>query len=447
MGTTAKTREILIGFGFAKQAAIATANTVAGIWRLNKLNASYASPTLNTENDAPELGKGHEFATRVFKTSWDVKGQIEKYLSSDFAAWVMAFGLGTVAPSGTLPNYIYTCTPLDPTAGLELPYFSFIEQIRPGASSVINRMAVGCAIEDWTLTIGSGPGRANSKLACNFIGCGKQTVPSGITLPLVHLENLLPSASLACTINGTNYVSNKNIVSLEATWKNNLKADAGFFPGSGFQESAAVKQVDTITLTGSSGTATVTLAGSLTKVVTYGDSLTDSAGDFVTSWATNYDGAGIVITSSGPQIIFTAKVAGTAFVHPVITNTTLTLAGTVAETTANSVSGETSGAVRGRLEVGDRELGLTLIGRFDKDSDELTKLQSQTEGTAVISLTYDTNNSLSLTYQRVSFSVVELGDTDGIVTVQVTVQPLYHASNGLLTAVAKCNTAGIGASE
>ena len=87
---TAKTREILIGFGFEKQVDIATANTVGGVWSLKKLNTSYAMPKLNTENDAPELGKGNEFATQIFPTSWDVAGQLEKYLSSDFAAWVMA---------------------------------------------------------------------------------------------------------------------------------------------------------------------------------------------------------------------------------------------------------------------------------------------------------------------------------------------------------------------
>lgn len=340
----ANIREKLIGFGKARQADIATANTVANIWRLNKLNTTIADPRLNTENDAAELGKGHEFATEVFKTSWDVNGQIEKYLSSDFAAWAMGFGLGKASKSGTTPNFIYTCTPFDPvTDGIELPYFSFIEQVRPGAGVVVDHMAVGCAVEGWTLTVASGPGRANSKLVVDFVGSGKYVEPSGITLPAATVEKLLPSASLACSINGVNYVSNKNIVSLEAGWKNNLRLDAGFFPGSGFQD----------------------------------------------------------------------------------------------------VGDATSGAIRGRLEVGDREATLQFTARFQNGSTELQKLKDQTEGTAVIGLTYDVNNSLTLTYHRVRFSVVELGETDGLVTVQVTCQPLYHSTNGLLTAVVECNTDGI----
>ena len=82
----ANIRETLVGWGFRKQTDIATANVLAGIWRLNKLNAALSDTRLNTEDDAAELGKGHEFATQVFKTSWDVSGQIEKYLSSDLAA-------------------------------------------------------------------------------------------------------------------------------------------------------------------------------------------------------------------------------------------------------------------------------------------------------------------------------------------------------------------------
>ncbi len=344
----ANIREMLIGFGKCKQADLATANTLAGIWRLGKLNTSFGGPKLNTENDAPELGKGNEFATQVFKTSWDVQGQLEKYMSSDFAAWVMAFGLGKSAKTGTPPNYSYSCTPLDPvTDGIELPFFSFIEQIRPGANVVLDRMAVGCAVEGWTLTVSSGPGRANSKLVADIVSSGKHTEPSGITLPAKTDEKELPSAGLACTINGINYVSNKNIVSLEGTWKNNHRLDSGFYPGSGFQ----------------------------------------AAGD------------------------------------------------------------ATSGAIRGRMEVGDRECGLQFTARFEHDSDELTKLKNQAEGTAVISLTYDVNNDLTLTYQRLRFSLVELGESDGLVIVQVTCTPLMHTANGLLTAVAKCNTDSIAEAE
>jgi hypothetical protein len=339
-------QEIQIAFGKKKQADIATPNVQADLWQLRKLNAALANPRLNTENDADEYGKGHEFATQSFATSWDVNGSLEKYLSAEIGAWAMAFGLGKVVKSGTAPNFTYTCTPLIPSAGdaAELPAFSFIEQIRPGAGVVIDRMAVGCVVEGWTISIGSGPGRANSKITVEFVGSGKYVEPSGITMPAATVEKLLPSASLALTINGVNYVSNKNIVSLETSWKNNVRLDGGFFPGSGFQ--------------------------------------------------TPGNGA--------------------------------------------------SGAIRGRMEFGNRQGALRFVARFENGSTELTKLRQQTAGSAVISLTYDTNNSLQITWPRVTFATAEVGETDGIVTVSVDCVPMWDDTNGIISAVAKCNVDEIG---
>jgi hypothetical protein len=441
----ANENEKLIGFGYKKQSALGTANVLAGIWRMNNLNSNYAEPKLATENDADEMGKGHEFATAVYPTSWDIGFQIDKYLSSDWAAWVMSFGMGHVVKSGSSPNLVYTCTRLDPvTDGIELPHFSYVEQIRPGASAVLDVINIGCAVEGWALSLAGGPGRANAKLTADIIGTGKHTRPSGITMPAATSEKLLPGSSLACTINDVNYVSNKNIVSLDANWRNNHRMDSGYYPGCGVL--GAQTQVDTITLTGSAGTANVTLAGGLTKLVTYGTSLTITAGAFVTSHTAAYAAVGITVTSSGPDIIFTDAVPGTGFVHPVITNATSDLAGTVANTAYNIASGS-SGAIRGRLEVGNRQSGLSFVARFEYGSQEFNKLKAQVEGTAVISATYNANNDLTLTYQRLIFKSTELGGAEGIVIVKVETEPLYHTSNGLLTVVAKCNTDNIAQAE
>jgi len=343
--SVARMQEIQICFGKQKQSDIATANTSGQMWQLRKLNAALANPKLNTESDAEEYGKGHEFATQTFNTSWDVSGQLEKYLSAEIAAWAMAFGLGKVVKSGSSPNFTYTCTPLVPANGdaAELPYFSFVEQIRPGAGVVVDRMAVGCAVEGWTLSVGSGPGRANSKITVDFVGSGKYVDPSGITVPTATAEKLLPAASLAVSINGVDYVSNKNFVSLEASWKNNILLDLGFYPGSGFQS------------------------------------------------------------------------AGNA----------------------------TSGAIRGRLEFGKRQSTLKFVARFGNGSTELTKLKDQTTGSAILTLSYDTNNSLAITWPKVAFSAVEVGETDGIVTVSVDCLPFWDDTNGVISAVAKCGVDGI----
>lgn len=98
---------------------------------------------------------------------------------------------------------------------------------------------------------------------------------------------------------------------------------------------AAQEQIDTVTLTGSSGTADISDAGDLTKGATFATDLPTTAANFVTAHAAAYLAVGIVITSSGDDIIFTANVAGVGFVSPVITNKTGNLDGTMANTQVN----------------------------------------------------------------------------------------------------------------
>lgn len=343
MGTAAKIRELQIGLGFAKQADIATPSAATGIARFNKLNADTVNPKLNTENDATEIGKGHEFATQVFPTSWDVGPfNIEKYLGSQFAAIIAAFCLGNVVKSGTAPNITYTCTPIDPTTatnGLELPYLTFVEQMRPGANKVIDRAYPGVAVEEFTISVNAGPGRANSKLTASLVGSGKFITPSTITLPAGISDVLLPSASLTFTALTTDYVAGKTILSVEFGWKNNLDTNAGFYPGSGFQ--------------------------------TTGDA--------------------------------------------------------------------TTGAIRGKLEVGDRVPKLKFVARFTKDSDELAKLQAGTTGPVTIGLSSGANHSILATFWKCAFEVATLGTSGNIVTVEVTCTPEYDATNGVLTVVVKTN--------
>ena len=65
-------QEILIGFGIGKQTDIATANLVAVIWRLKKLNAQLANPKLNTENDEQSMARATSLRRNTFVTSWDI---------------------------------------------------------------------------------------------------------------------------------------------------------------------------------------------------------------------------------------------------------------------------------------------------------------------------------------------------------------------------------------
>ncbi len=336
----ANLRELLIGFGKAKQTDIATANSGAQIWRLAKLNREIANPRYVTENDAEELGKGHEFATALYKSHIESgPHSLEKYLSSQFAAWLFCFGLGKVVESGTGP-YTYTCTPINPvTDGMELPYFSYVEQIRPGGSAVRDVMLVGCAVAGFRIEISSGPGRTNAKATVEFAHSGKIAEPSGISMPAATIENLLNAYSLSCTVNGVDYVATKNFVSLTMGWDNAFRDTSDYYPGSGQQDGYQIK---------------------------------------------------------------------------------------------------------GRMEVGDRVPSFSMMARFKNGSTELQQVRDLTTGTAVIGLTAGADNDMQVTWQRLGFSVAELGETDGIVTVQITGLPMYDVTNGVVSAVVTTPEDGIG---
>lgn len=98
----------------------------------------------------------------------------------------------------------------------------------------------------------------------------------------------------------------------------------------------AVAQVDTITLTGTLGTANINV-NSVNYLATFTSNLTTSASNFVTTHATTLDAAGVTVTSSGADLIFTAKVGGTAFTIAAPVNVTGDLAGTLVNTTTGKI--------------------------------------------------------------------------------------------------------------
>lgn len=332
-------QELILGFGKGKQADIATANTAPNVWRMNKTNRQIHNAQPVNEDDAEELGKGHEFATTQYKSHIEPAGiTIEKYNSAEIAAWTWAFGLGKVAKTGTEAPFTYTCTAQDPvTDGIELPYTSYIEQVRPGASVVHDQMFVGCAVRSFRFRITKGPGRVNSTVTVDLIHSGKVTTPSAITLPAATAENLLNAYSLACTINGVDYIGAKTFESLEMGIDNEFID--GHYPGSGMDDD-------------------------------------------------DYQ-------------------------------------------------------IQGRLEVARRVPVFNFVARYKAGSLELAKVRALTDGTAVVNLTKDSGNSMVVTWQKVGFQTAVLGESDGLITVQVTGKPMYHATNGLVTAVCKCGVDGI----
>jgi len=103
-----------------------------------------------------------------------------------------------------------------------------------------------------------------------------------------------------------------------------------------FVDTVAINEVDTVTLTGTSGTANINFNG-VDYLATFNTSLTQTADDFVSTHAAtilaNY--GRVVVTFSGADVIFTAGVPGLQQQDPTVANVTGDLAGTNANTVAN----------------------------------------------------------------------------------------------------------------
>lgn len=223
-------REQIIGWSVQKQTDISTMQTT--VIRTNKLNEALYDPKPINEDDADEFGKGHEFGVNLFKSHMAPDPfPVEKYISSEMAAFAACFGLGKVTKTGAGP-YNYVVTPLDfVTDGSELPYFTYYEQIRPGGSVVRDLAHIGCVLKSHRYTVNNGPGRQNAKMTMEFLSTGNVDETSGITAPAALALNEISGGAITLTVIGVDYVTPKDLVSVEWGW--DTEFIPGFYAGSG----------------------------------------------------------------------------------------------------------------------------------------------------------------------------------------------------------------------
>jgi hypothetical protein len=318
--------------GKAKQVNIATISP--SFLTFTQLNEEVTAQGFRTENDAAWIGKGDEFARQVFPVSFDPSASISHYGSTELTTWAWAYALGGVAQTGAGP-FDYTINPIAPGTSLELPYFTVVEQVPEGGGKSIDNAFVGCAVEEVTNTIAWGAGLATHKLDIKWNGSGLITSPSGVVAPSDTILHMQLGASMVATINGTNYVSGKDIVGVTLGWKNNLNMTAGLYPGSGTQNGAAV---------------------------------------------------------------------------------------------------------RGRIFIGTRSPMFKFRALLVNGSPEYAALVAQITGTAAVTVSYDSNDSSTWTWNQISYGVVEFGQTNGLVDVEVTIIP---QSSSPLTFTSVCAIGGI----
>jgi hypothetical protein len=231
-----------LAVSFKAQTALQTANVSADYQTIVKTNAGLAKVDYMLDSDAADIGKGSEFAQNAFPVSKSTSMTLERRLTSEWAAHLFQFGFGTantVAVGEVTNAELYTCIQTDVNDGLDVPTFSVIEQL----GTVLDRSIVGCAVNDFKISFQTGPGRNNTMTTVNLVGCGKTVEPSGITLPSVPLvEHALNGANATVVLNGTTYSGgNKSLMTMEASFNNNLRTDTGYFIGSGSDGVFAIK--------------------------------------------------------------------------------------------------------------------------------------------------------------------------------------------------------------
>lgn len=80
------------------------------------------------------------------------------------------------------------------------------------------------------------------------------------------------------------------------------------------------KQMETLTLAGSSGTANILAAGGINKLITFNTNLSITAANFYITNAAYYSGLGVDLSVYNNKLVFTAQVPGVPFTTPSITN-------------------------------------------------------------------------------------------------------------------------------
>jgi hypothetical protein len=235
-----------------KQTAYATiltdANLIAGK-RIAVEGAVFGQPSIKRWTSQPLAMVGHDYATQVQEVERDLAESLSVPMDSWLAAWVCAFGMGSVSSallSGTA--YAHTIKPMDPNAGKDLPVTTIYTEAANVAG--LARRLQSCCVKDFTLEF---PASAPGKITANFIGSGQITTGILATPPALLPYNVLMSNDMLFkygTQASPTDISAQIVlgsVKLTFTWAMDDKNSRA--PGGGLYRSRAWLDAPSITLT------------------------------------------------------------------------------------------------------------------------------------------------------------------------------------------------------
>lgn len=233
-------RQTAFAVGRVKQTNLTTSNANGDLIAFTKRNQDIGEVPYTVADDAQDIGKSDEFAVNTYLISKESRFRLEADLTSELLAFALAYGLGnSVDSSPDTGAYRHTATPQ--SSGIDLLPFTVVERLPSSGTAALDRAMIGCVVDGFTISFNNGPSRENSTLSLDIVGTGKTVSPSTLTIPAVGTLHRLNAGSFGVTILTTNYVTGGRIVSMEMSWRNNVRLDQGFFIGSGADEGFQIR--------------------------------------------------------------------------------------------------------------------------------------------------------------------------------------------------------------
>jgi hypothetical protein len=171
-------------------ATILTEAQLQGGKRIAVEGAAFGQPSIKRWTSQPLAMVGHDYATQVQQVERDLTETLTVPMDTWLAAWVAAFGMGSVSSAilGAGPAYAHTIKPMAPNAGMDLPVTTIYTEAANVAG--LARRLQSCCVKDFTLEF---PASAPGKITANFIGSGQITPGLLATPPSLAAYNVLMS--------------------------------------------------------------------------------------------------------------------------------------------------------------------------------------------------------------------------------------------------------------
>lgn len=229
-------QEVRFAISFKQQPDLTTALGATDMWSLRQTNTDLIQATPINEDDANDLGKG-VYVTETFPSHIESGGPWNGRLTSEAFAQIANFGIGKSTKATAGSGFSYTMNePVFATDGINLPLATVVEQIRTSTDAITDKLQIGMACEEFGIELKLGPGRDNALFTSQWLGTGGFTKPSGVTIPDLTTEHgLNAGTTTVLTLIGFDYLANKRFANCTFKWKNNIRDNSSYFPGSGSQ--------------------------------------------------------------------------------------------------------------------------------------------------------------------------------------------------------------------